>query len=278
MWILLAAFAGLASNIFNIFNRHILRTESDSTALGWITEIIRLVIGVGLLAFDPSMVSISRTIMHIGIVGTIEIISVYVFMKMHLYSHLSISTIIQRTRLIWVPVIAYILLGERLALFDYVGIAILFIGLSVSAAPRKIMTDKGMQYAYLSAFFAAVLAIATKSATRDLSVGWTLIAMSLLPTLIIPLFMKGASVRLKNALQVNPASKLISAGANTVAMILLTMSIKIGSLSIATAIYQSMMLVSILVGIFIFQEREGLAKKIIGGTITVIAILIITLL
>ncbi len=278
MWILLAAFAGLASNIFNIFNRHILRTESDSTALGWITEIIRLVIGVGLLAFDPSMFNISRTFMHIGIVGTIEIISVYVFMKMHLYSHLSISTIIQRTRLIWVPVIAYILLGERLALFDYVGIAILFIGLSVSAAPRKIMTDKGMQYAYLSAFCAAVLAIATKSATRDLSVGWTLIAMSLLPTLIIPLFMKNAPVRLRTALRANPSSKLISSGANTVAMILLTMSIKIGSLSIATAIYQSMMLVSILVGIFIFHEREGLAKKLIGGTITVVAVLIITLL
>jgi drug/metabolite transporter (DMT)-like permease len=216
--------------------------------------------------------------MHICIVGTIEIISVYVFMKMHLYSHLSISTIIQRTRLIWVPVIAYILLGERLGLFYYVGISVLFIGLSISAAPRKIMTDKGMQYAYLSAFFAAVLAIAVKFALRDMSVGWIMIAMSLLPTLIIPLFMKNAPIRLRTAVQINPTSKLISSGANTVAMILLTMSIKIGSLSIATAIYQSMMLVSILVGIFIFQEREGLAKKIIGGTITVVAILIITLL
>src|SRR5258708_36226215 len=98
--------------------------------------------------------------------GATEFVSVYFYMKMHAYSHLSVSTILSRTRLIWIPLIAFFFIGEHLKITTYIGIIILFIGLIIATAPKKLQFDKGQTYAYLAAFIIAINTVQLKTNTH----------------------------------------------------------------------------------------------------------------
>src|SRR5690348_3021602 len=135
-WILFAIAAGFASNLYNFLNRFVLRKESDSTVFGWLSEVVRIVIAFLILPFDFQVNHSSNVLYLFLILGLVELVSIYVFMKMHAFTHLSISTIISRTRLIWVPLIAFFFLGESLKVIEYVGIAVLFLGLSIAVSPH----------------------------------------------------------------------------------------------------------------------------------------------
>lgn len=62
--------------------------------------------------------------------------------------------------------------------------------------------------------------------------------------------------------------------ANTLAMY----ALRIGDVSKVTAIYQAMMIVSILAGIVLLGERQDAKKKIVGALITILGVIILTAL
>lgn len=163
-WIILAALGGIASNFFNFVSRFALKDEGDSTAWAFFFEFTRLIIFIFLIFFDFSLKFEFKSFHLLFWVGFTEFISVYLYMKMHMYSHLSISTIISRTRLIWIPAIAFLFLGEHLKSVEYLGIIVLFVGLSIVVSPNKLFIDKGAIYANLAAFMIAINTILFKLA------------------------------------------------------------------------------------------------------------------
>ena len=137
-WLILSILTGLASNGFNFFNRFILRNGDDATAYGWYLQLIRVLV-FGILAFFDFRIIITPYSLFLFIIyGLTEFLGIYFYMKMHAFSDLSISTILSRTRMIWIPIIAFFFINEQLGLRDYIGIAIIFIGISFTMAPKKI--------------------------------------------------------------------------------------------------------------------------------------------
>jgi len=110
-WILLALIAGLASNASNFFSRFLLKNGEDSTVFAWYFEFVRLIVFALIAFFDFKLIITFKSILLLLAMGLSELACVYVYMKMHANSHLSISAIISRTRLIWVPFFAFLLLG-----------------------------------------------------------------------------------------------------------------------------------------------------------------------
>src|SRR6266568_8008515 len=158
-WVLIALVAGLASNLGNFLFRYVLREGDDATAYAWFHEAFRLFFFGIISLFSFHLIFDPKGLFYLLCLGVAEFLAAYTLMKMHAYSHLSISTIISRTRLIWVPLIAFILFHEALTLTEYLGIVVLFVGLSVASSPKKIITDKGLKFAYLSAFTIALVNI-----------------------------------------------------------------------------------------------------------------------
>src|SRR6266568_5185097 len=191
-------------------------------------------------------------------------------MKMHAYSHLSISTIISRTRLIWVPLIAFILFHEALTLTEYLGIVVLFVGLSVASSPKKIITDKGLKFAYLSAFTIALVNISLKLVAPYASTSVIMIFMALPSVLLFPIFMKNGKQRISISLKSKLPLKLFTGLVTACATYLLAKAIDLGTVSIVTALYQSMMIASVVAGIVLLKERENVAKKVIGSLISLV--------
>src|SRR5438309_2773777 len=113
-WIVLAVLAGLASNIFNFSSRYFLKVKDDPTVYAWYFESIRFVVFCLVAIFDWKIIITVQSVILFILLGLTEWIAAYWLMKMHAFSHLSISTILSRTRLIWVPLIGFFLLREQL--------------------------------------------------------------------------------------------------------------------------------------------------------------------
>jgi drug/metabolite transporter (DMT)-like permease len=275
-WILLSVIAGLASNAFNFINRYLLKDKEDSTAYTWFYEVTRFFAFAIIAIFDWKLVITSYSVVIFLLLGITEWIAAYWYMKMHKHAHLSISSILSRTRLIWVPVLAYLIIHESLKTPDYIGIIILFVGLSVVVSPKKLFIDKGANYANLAAFMIALNIVITKMALPYGSNAVINGVMALIPALLFPLFIPNSSKRLKKIFQNNLPIKLIAIVFNVISIYLFTAALRIGNSGKVTAIYQGMIIVSILAGIIFLKERKDIGKKLIGAAITITGVVVLS--
>lgn len=275
-WFILSVLTGLASNGFNFLNRFLLRNGDDATAYAWYLELIRVLIFGTLAIFDWHLVITPYSLFLFILLGLTEFIGTYWYMKMHAYSDLSISSILSRTRMIWVPIIAFFLINETLDLLDYIGILIIFLGISLTMAPKKLMVDKGAIYANLSAFIVAINIIITKMLLPYGSNGVILVALALPSVILFPLFMKNEKARITTLFKTNILLKTFSIGLSIAAIYLFMLAIRVGDASKVNAVYQGMMIFAVLAGIIFLRERENIVKKLIGATITIVGVVLLS--
>lgn len=275
-WIFLSIIAGIASNAFNFLNRYLLKDNEDSTAYTWFYEVTR-VFAFGIIAiFDWKLILTYHSFIIFLLLSLTEWIAAYWYMKMHQHAHLSISSILSRTRLIWVPIIAFFLVQESLKTPEYLGIIILFIGLSIVVSPKKLFVDKGALYANLSAFVIALNIVITKMALPYGSNGVINGAMSLIPALLYPFIIPDSMKRLTKIFQNNLPLKFIAIACNIISIYVFTQALRVGDSGKVTAIYQGMIIVSILAGIIFLKEREDILKKLLGAAITIVGVVILS--
>jgi drug/metabolite transporter (DMT)-like permease len=275
-WILLAVLAGLSSQIFNFLNRYLLKDGEDPLSLGWISEFLRFFIYFLFLPIDFQIQnSVLTYVLLIGL-GFVNLLSVYVFFRMHSFAELSISSIVSRIRIIWVPIIAFIFLGEVLNFNQYLGIAILFIGLSVAVSPNRFFADKGVFYSFITSIVVAIISVLFKALSPLASTSVIMVVMALPSVILLPLLMKNSIKRLRGGIKDRLTLKILASLANLLAMYFTLMSLKSGGpVSIVSGIYQAMMIISVIAGIIFLKERKDIPKKLIGSTITVIGIILI---
>ncbi|MBI2484491.1 DMT family transporter [Candidatus Uhrbacteria bacterium] len=277
LWVLLAIAGGIGSNIFNFLTRYALRDGDDAVTFAWLFELIRGVIfAAAVFTGPPQTVTVWGGAL-LFVVGIIEVVCIYLYMKMHSYVHLSISAVIIRMRLIWIPILAFVLLHEALQAHEYISIFILFTGLLIAGAPHKLKHDKGVQYAYIFSFFGALLAVTMKMASDLFSPSMIIFAMSLPSIVVLPLLLKQPWGKIRGLANERLAAKIGVALINAGSFYLYAVALRWGSVSIVQAIYQSMMIFSIILGIVLLREREDILRKLIGTAITLAGISALTL-
>jgi len=197
-------------------------------------------------------------------------------MKMHAYSHLSISTIITRTRVIWIPIVAYFLFKETLLKHEYLGILILFIGISFATSPKKFFTDKGLKYAFQQSFAVSFVNVLMKMSSAFTNTSGVMVSMAAPSVLFFPVLMKNARARIITSMKIKLPIKVLAGFVNATSMFLLAKAIEFGPVGKVVSIYQSMLITSVLAGIFILKEKEDITKKIVGSLITIVGVLLLT--
>lgn len=275
-WFILSILAGLASNTFNFISRFLLKDSEDETAYAWFFEFIRFIFFIILALFDWHMVIAPQSILLFFLLGLTEWISVYWYMKMHKHSHLSVSAILSRTRLIWVPVFALFLIHEDLKMTEYIGIAVLFIGLSIVISPKNLMVDKGAMYANLSSFVIALNVVLTKIALSFGSNSVINSSIAFIPSILFPFTMKNPVSRLKSVFKKNLSLKLIAVSVNIISAYLFTEALRFGEAGKITAVYQGTLIIAVLAGIIFLKERKNIAQKLIGSALTIIGVFLLS--
>lgn len=267
-WFLLALLAGTASNIFNVVNRSTLKDDGDSTLYSWLFETLRLIVFTFVFVMNASFPRHFSTYLWLIALGINEAISVYFFMKSHRHTKLSLSTFLIKLQLIWTPFLAYVLINERLNSSDYLGIGIILLGIFVGVYSSRMKADKGIVITFISSIFISLNAVFTKAAAGDASTSFILLMMSLPSVLVFPFLMKSFAPRIRNMNGLFVKSVTASVVFNVVAMSLAVNAIRLGSTSKVTAVYQGMMIVSVLYGIIVLKEKEHIIQKLIGTAIT----------
>ncbi|MEK7570936.1 MAG: DMT family transporter [Patescibacteria group bacterium] len=275
-WLIFSLLTGILSNTFNFMSRFILRKGDDSTVFSWYFECFRFIIFASLAFFDWRLVITPQSLLLLLLLGMSQFLSSYYYMKMHANTHLSISAILSRARMIWVPILAFIFINERLFLLDYLGILIVFLGISITTAPKKLVFDKGARYANLFAIFTAANVIFIKLLLPIASDFVIIAAMSLPGTFLYPFLMRNAKQRIFTSFRTKFPLKVLAIAISIVAMFFLTTALRLGDASKVNAIYQGMMILSVLAGIIFLHERKDIARKLIGTTITVIGVVLIS--
>ncbi len=275
-WLILSFLIGVTSNAYNFSNRFLLKDGDDPTAYAWYTEILRFVVFGIWAMFDWHAIITPYSLLLFALVGLTEFVGGYWYMKMHANSHLSISTILYRSRLIWVALIAFFLIGERLHLLDYIGLLIVFIGINLTVAPKKIFVDKGAMYANLCAFVIAVNVVVFKMLTPFASPTVINLAMVFPSVILYPLFIRSSHTRMKTLLKTNLGLKTFTAFLSILQFFLFALAIRVGDASKVNAVYQGMMILSVVAGIIFLKEKENISKKLFGATITVIGVVLLS--
>lgn len=263
-WLILSVFAGLASDGFNITNRTALKGKGDSTAYAWWFEFVRSLFFLIVILQKPFGSLSLQTIVMLIVVSLTEFFSVYFFMKMHAYTELSISSIISRLRVVWSPLIALLLLHEQLTLIQYLGIAAIFLGVSIVTSPKEIKKDKGVKIALVFSFSSALLSTILKMAGNYASSEMIIFSQGIIPLIFMPFFMKNSTQRIISS-GVNKFFQIILAGGfNVVSSYLLVEALRVADASKVVGLYQAMTIFSVFYGIVILRETDKILLKIIG--------------
>ena len=103
-----------------------------------------------------------------------------------------------------------------------------------------------------------------------------LVAFCLPSVILFPPLMKDAQSRIIKEAKKNFLFKITGIFANVVSTYLFIWALHKGEVSKVNAIYQSMMILSVLAGIFILKEKQDIFKKLLGSIITIIGVILLT--
>jgi drug/metabolite transporter (DMT)-like permease len=205
----------------------------------------------------------SSNILALFLLGFVNTINIYLLMKMHSLNELSVSSVIVTLRIVLVPIFAFLFVGERLNFMEYVGIATVFMGVSIVTSPRKLIRDGATRVALLFATTTAVTTTLLKGLVADNSVPILALFMSFPLVFVIPLISKNKK-RLVMSIKTDFVKKAGIALVSAATVSLLAFALRFGAVGKVNAIFQSMAILTVISGIVILKERERMLYKIVG--------------
>lgn len=274
-WLHLIIIAGISASFFNTWLRKSLRGGSDPTAYGWWFEFIRLIFFALLIPLQPFFDFSWAHLGHLLLVGLVELVAIYLYMKMHASNELSLSTILLQLRTIYVPILAFFVLGEHLSVLQWVGIALIVSGAIVVSRPRVLRADKALSYALLAGVFTAISSITIKVASGFASIPIVITAFSLPSVLLLPLLMHNARRRLLQARHSVVSGNLPASLANIVSMYTMVWALSEGNASQVSGVFQGVNMISVVVGIFFLGEQNDKLVKLGGALLTTLGIILL---
>ena len=196
LWVLFAVLSGLADIGYNLSTRKALKDRVSVVEFSWWMTLIRSILFLpALLLLKDLHLNLQQILILIAL-GVITFVNIHLFMKMHSLTELSLSTIIARLRMVWVPLIAFFVINERLTGLNYFGILIMFLAILLISSPRKIILDKSLNSAFIFSISTSVLAIFQKAASVFAPTSLIILVMSLPTVVFLPLFVKNPTEKI----------------------------------------------------------------------------------
>lgn len=276
-WFILALLAGTASNFFNIFNRSSLKERGDSTVYAWWFEGIRFLFFLVVFLIQPVFPKSLDAYVWLFLLGLNEAASVYFFMRSHQLTELSLSTFVIKLQLLWTPLLAFLFIGEKLSLLDYGAIGVILFGIFIAIYSKKMKSNKGIGITFISSILIAMNAVLTKKVTETSSTPFIMMCMSLPALVLLPLVMKNTYKRIMGISRKTFLQCLSGTISNIIAMFLAVNAIRLGSTSKVSAVYQGMMIISLIYSIVVLKEKKQIGQKIVGAGIVILGLYILSL-
>lgn len=275
LWIVLSLLAGVVGSISNLFYRTTLKDDQDAVVSTWILQVSRLAFAIVLIVWLGLSLNV-RSLVILAILGGIEVVGMYAYMRMHAASALSISSLVQRSRILWTAILAAVFVGETFTLMEVSGLLVLFVGVSVVALPHKLRHDKGVQFAYISAILFSITTVMIKATIGSIPPAAQVAGLAFPSVIVFPMFTRGFRNRLKRFTQDRFWMKLFAAFTNVIQLFLSVYALAVGPAAKSSAVFQGSLVLSVFAGIILLGEREDLRRKLLGSALVLLGIATMT--
>lgn len=274
LWIFFAILSGLADIGYNLSTRKALKDRVSVVEFSWWMNFIRSLIFLPSLFWIKNLNLGLQQVFILFALGAITFINIHLFMKMHSLTELSLSTIIARLRMVWVPLIAFFLINERLTSLNYLGVFIIFMAVLVVSSPKKIILDKTLNVAFVFSISTSLLAISQKAASVFTPIPLIILVMSLPTVVFVPFITKNPKEKIFFHWNKHVGEKILIAFFGILVAYFFVTSLNLGGKTSATsAIYQGISVFGVAVGIFFLKEKGDLPRKILAGILTLLGII-----
>lgn len=275
-WIFFAIIAGISSAAFNtLLRRSLRRPDADPTAYAWWFEAVRALVCLLLIPFLPLTAFSWQLFGTLLLLGLSEFVTICFYMKMHAYNQLSLSTVIAQLRSVWVPFLAFFILGEVLIPTQWLGIALIVSGAIIATGIRQFRVDRGVKYALIVTFASAFSGVILKQAAGMASIPVVVFAFSFPAVILLPLFMKSGVSRIQAKLTSVVSHNLPASAVNLIGMFALTMAARLGTASQVTGVFQGVAMLAVASGIILLGEKENQGVKILAACLTTVGIILL---
>jgi len=275
-WLIFVLLGGFANIGYSFISRKSLKDSDDALLYSCWFSILRTIPLIPILFIDYQFLPSFKNIFFLILLGLINTVNIFLFMRMHSRTELSISTIVLRLRTIWVPLLAFVFLGERLIANEYLGIVFLFMAAILIASPKRLIFDKSVNTVFIFSINTSIVTIILKQLAPNNSPTVTALAMSLIPALILPFVVNGNGKNIFHNWRSKLRSRLGIALFSLISLYSFIFALKFGEVSKVNALFQSMSMLTVIIGIVVLKERKLLAKKLIGTALAVIGVLLLT--
>lgn len=274
IWVVITVIAGFFDTTYNFFSRKFLNGNGTSAEFTWWFSLIRTVIFSYTVFLYPSIST--QQILSLLLLGMLNALNLYLFMRMHEVTELSVSAIITQLRIVWVPLLAVLLVSETLSANDYVGILLIFTAVLLLKTPKNLIFDKAASIAFLFSFTTSLLTVLLKQTSSFSPPSLIIFCMSFPAVFLIPIIFKKDNLYFFNDWQKTFHQKLIIALLSILLIYAMLFAFKSGgSVGKVNAIVQSMSVLTAFAGIKLLKEKENSLKKVVAIFTIIVGILIL---
>lgn len=279
---LFLAFTFLILN--RLYSKHILNTV-DSFTLAFLINI------PGIIIFFPFVIKHQVELYNLSLPLIALIITTCVLWSYVLWagnvaiktSSFSIQEIIRQTRIIWVVLGGIFILGEKPSMFDVIGITVIIASVFMTALPsisiKKFSIPKVHFLTLSVAFVTGIIILFEKIIVTHVNVElYTFLAYVLTPLALSFFLNKYRLTTMYFHIRNHPAELAIS---SIIILIMYYCGLKAYELlpiSIAYPIIQSSIVIAILIGTYLFEDKKDIVRNVLISLCVVAGILIIKFL
>lgn len=278
MWFWIALFAGLGSAVDKVIHRLALKEQRNLVAYSflWLLFISLLSLGFSFPFILPSGTNFWGLVFLQVIFWSSATLAGFISQSK---TDVSLTSIISRARMLWLIPLSFLFLGERLSGISIFGIFIIFGGFLVLFWRTKVHRDKGVDWMILGSLFSAfgtvVNVFLLRSYLGPAQVTFFQTFGQVILFLAILIYRKDCLSRLQEVWKRARVFIVSSATIETAAIIGNNQAIKLGPTSAVTAIYLSMTLATVWIGVIFLKERELVWKKVISSLIVTAGIIMV---
>jgi len=270
----------LASALEKIINRVTLKDKGNIIAFSFIYFLLMTLFS--LLFSFPIKINLTKELVFLLITQSFfwTLGSLFSFWS-QTNTDVSLSMIISRARILWMIPLGVIFLNQYPNIYSIIGMLVIFFGLAVLLFKETIHRYRGIQSMTLGSIFVAFGStfnvILVKDYLTPAQVTFVTMLGQTIIFFIILVGRKNLNSRLKEILSRAWYLIVLAAIIETYAFFGINLAFKTGLASSVTAIYLSMTVTTVWIGIIFLKERNHLSRKIVSSIIVTAGIIIVKL-
>lgn len=281
MWFWLTVLAGTASVGHHLIDRYLLRQGKDPIAFAFLFQFLGMIFILPILPFDFRINLEPGPILWLSLIGVMDVATITLMAYMHRNVEASISSTVVRLRMIWALILAVVFLGEKMAGGEALGAGLIFLGLlAVSYKYQRFGGEirysfKKIIFPLLFSLTCSVESILMKAVAKDFSAAVVFFADVFPSIVVLPVIFGDLPRRAKTLFRGNCSWFLLTALFATAGLYSFQWALRFGEVSKIIPVYESLSLLTILGGIVLLKEREGVGQKIFGAILAAIGVILI---